>query len=202
MSQTCPQCQHAAGDEADHCPECGTSLRSVPDVPTETSPASASAEGPLEEAPVGAAPTTTSLPAYRFDPSRWSRADRISGVATFLLFVSLFFPWFTQSDGLHTQSVNGLWHEWMFITLIVCILIEAYLVLRAGWDELPINQGLSHFAVMTVATLVNALLALIAFFDKPAGPGIGWGFGAILGLVVALVAAAPFVVPPLRAKTA
>lgn len=68
-------------------------------------------------------------------------------------------------------------------------------------DEPPINQGLSHLAVMTVATLVNALLVLIAFFGKPAGPGVGCGFGAILGLV-ALLAAAPLVVPPLRAEAA
>ena len=54
---------------------------------------------------------------------------------------------------------------------------------------------------MMIATIVNAVLVLIAFIDKPGGSGIGWGFGAIVGLIAALVAAAPFAIPQLRAKT-
>ena len=55
-----------------------------------------------------------------------------------------------------------------------------------------------------VATLINLLLVLIAFIDKPSsgfGYNVGWGFGAVLGLIAAIVAAAPFAVPQLRAKT-
>jgi high-affinity Fe2+/Pb2+ permease len=58
---------------------------------------------------------------------------------------------------------------------------------------------------MMIATIVNAVLVVIAFLDKPGGlgtgSGIGWGFGAVVGLVAALVAAAPYAVPQLRAKT-
>jgi hypothetical protein len=132
-------------------------------------------------------------------------ADRIAGIATIVLFVCLFLPWFTYTAGFLgasvSFSVNGLWHGWMYISLILDILIVAYLVLRAGWDRLPISQDVPHLTVMMVATIVNAVLVLIAFIDKPGGNGVGWGFGAILGLIAALVAAAPYAIPQLRAKT-
>ena len=97
--------------------------------------------------------------------------------------------------------MNGLWHGWMYLTLIISILLVAYLVLRAGWDKLPISQNVPHLTVMLVATVVNAVLTLIAFIDKPGGGGVGWGFGAVVGLIAAIVAAAPYAIPQLRAKT-
>ena len=48
------------------------------------------------------------------------------------------------------DRVNGLWHGWMYLTLIISILIVAYLVLRAGWDRLPISQDVPHLTVMLV----------------------------------------------------
>jgi hypothetical protein len=54
---------------------------------------------------------------------------------------------------------------------------------------------------MLVGTVVSAVLTLIAFIDKPGGGGVGWGFGAVVGLIAAIVAAAPYAVPQLRAKT-
>ena len=163
----------------------------------------AAAPPPPAAAPGGAATTAGSnVPAYRFDAARWTLADRIAGIATIVLFISLFLPWFTYTAGfLETSvsfSVNGLWHGWMYITLIVSILIVAYLVLRAGWDSLPISQDVPHLTVMMAATIVDAVLVLIAFIDKPGGGGVGWGFGAILGLIAALVAAAPYHDPAAR----
>jgi hypothetical protein len=96
----------------------------------------------------------------------------------------------------------------MYLTLIVSILLVAYLILRAGWERLPISQDVPHLTVMMVATIVNAVLVLITFIDKPSGGSfggigvdIGWGAGAFIGLIAALVAAAPFAIPQLRAKT-
>jgi hypothetical protein len=53
---------------------------------------------------------------------------------------------------------------------------------------------------MLVATLLNLLLVLIAFFSSP---GSGWGldYGAFIGLFAAIVAAAPYAVPQLRVRT-
>jgi hypothetical protein len=221
MAQTCPQCQSQASDEVNNCPSCGAVLATAAAAPQGASAAAppsaappASGPPPGSVPPPPAAPTapaaapaagagagTSAVPAYKFDVARWSLADRICGIATLVLFISLFLPWFTVSFGFASGSVNGLWHGWMYLTLIISILIIAYLVLRAGWDKLPISQDVPHLSVLMVATIVNAVLVLIAFIDKPGGSGVGWGIGAILGLIAALVAAAPYAVPQLRAKT-
>ena len=210
MPKTCPQCQSEAADAATFCPSCGANLAPAA--------ASSAAPPPPAGAPTGsAAPSAGStLPPFRFDAARWSMADRIAGIATIVLFISLFLPWYTASANVTVHgisvggsaSVNGLWHAWMYLTLIVSILLVAYLVLRAGWDRLPISQEVPHLTVMMTATIVNFVLVLITFIDKPSGGSfggigisVGWGAGAILGLIAALVAAAPYVVPQLRAKT-
>ena len=194
MPQTCPQCQTQVSDGANHCQNCGAQLGM----------AAAPQGAPVGSTPTGpttAGPTASAVPAFKFNAARWTLADRIAGAATLVLFISLFLPWFTISFGFASGSVNGLWHGWMYLTLILSIVIIAYLVLLAGWDKLPISQNVPHLTVRMVATLVNAVLVLIAFIDKPGGGGVGWGFGAILGLIAALVAAAPYAIPQLRAKT-
>ncbi len=198
MPQTCPQCQNEAADDASFCPSCGATLAAgattAQDGPSVAAPAPASA------AP-GAAPSASTMPAYKFDAARWSLADRIGGVATLVLFISLFLSWYTYSVSGFTFTGNGLYHGWMYISLILCIVIVAYLVLRAGWDQLPFGTNVPHLTVMMAATIVNLVLVVIAFLDKPGGGGVGWGFGAVVGLIAAIVAAAPYAVPQLRAKT-
>jgi hypothetical protein len=206
MAQTCPQCQSQAGDEANHCPNCGASLSTAAAAPHDasaTGPASGSSAPPpaAAAAPTAAAASRSALPPFKFDLARWTLADRIAGVATLVLFICLFLPWFTISFGFGSGSVNGLWHGWMWLSLILSIAIIAYLVLLAGWEKLPISQDVPHLTVMLIATIVNAVLVLISFIDKPGGSGVGWGFGAIVGLIAALAAAAPYAIPQLRAKT-
>ncbi len=174
MPKTCPQCQSEAPDDANNCTNCGASLAAGP---------AAAQAAPAMGAPAAAcrraARSTRSVPAFKFEAARWSRADRIAGIATIVLFISLFLPWYTVSLGFVSGSVNGLWHGWMYITLILSIVIVAYLVLRAGWDRLPIDQEIPHVTAMMIATIVNLVLVVIAFIDKPGGGGVGWGFGAI-----------------------
>jgi hypothetical protein len=210
MAQTCPQCQSQASDEANHCPNCGAALSTAPaPAPAQAAtpqdaPAAVphpSSTPPPAAAPAGAGASAPAVPPFKFDVARWSQADRIAGVATVVLFICLFLPWFTISFGFGSGSVNGLWHGWMWLSLIISIVIVAYLVLLAGWEKLPISQDVPHLTVMLVATIVNAVLVLISFIDKPGGSGVGWGFGAIVGLIAALVAAAPYAIPQLRART-
>jgi hypothetical protein len=145
------------------------------------------------------------MPAYKFDAARWTTADRICGVATFVLFISLFLDWFSISLGPVSYTWSGLSaHGFLYIDLILCIAIIIYLALRAGWDEIPVNVNVPHLALMMVATLVNLVLVFIGFILKPGGyniTGIGWSFGAVLALIAAVVAAAPYALPQLRAKT-
>jgi hypothetical protein len=206
MAQTCPQCQSQAGDDANHCPSCGALLSAAAAPPQDAAaaagpPPASTPPPPQAAAPAGAGATASAVPPYKFDVARWTLADRIAGIATLVLFICLFLPWFTISFGFGSGSVNGLWHGWMWLSLILSIVIIAYLVLLAGWDKLPISQDVPHLTVMLIATIVNAVLVLIAFIDKPGGSGVGWGFGAIVGLIAALAAAAPYAIPQLRAKT-
>ena len=196
MAKTCPQCQSEAADAATFCPSCGASL----------APAAAAggAPPPPAGAPAGgpASVAGSSVPPFRFDAARWSIADRIAGVATIVLFISLFLSWFGITVIGITVTASGVSaHGWLYIVMIIDILIVAYLVLRAGWDRLPISQDVPHLTVMLVATIVNLVLVFIAFIDKPGGSGVGWQFGAFLALIAAAVAAAPYAVPQLRAKT-
>jgi hypothetical protein len=129
-------------------------------------------------------------------------ADRISGVATIVLFISLFLSWFGISVIGVTVTASGVSaHGFLYIVMIIAILIVAYLVLRAGWDELPGGINLPHLITMMVATLIDLVLVFIAFIDKPGGSGVGWEFGAFVALIAAAAAAAPYAIPQLRAKT-
>ncbi|MGD0748906.1 MAG: hypothetical protein ABSB68_13955, partial [Acidimicrobiales bacterium] len=205
------QCQSEAADNAGFCPSCGApmgaSAATAAGGPAASTPPPAPAPAPAPAAaaagaPAAAAAAGSSVPAFKFDAARWSLADRIAGIASVVLFISLFLSWFGVSVIGITVTASGLSaHGYLYIVLILCILIVAYLALRAGWDTLPIGVNLPHLTVMLVATLVNLVLVFIGFIFKPGGSGVGWEFGAFVGLIAAIVAAAPYAVPQLRAKT-
>ena len=76
------------------------------------------------------------MPPYKFDVARWSLGDRITGIATLVLFVSLFLPWFSYNLGIGIYHWSGVAAHWyLYLVMIVCILTIAYFVLRAGWDS-------------------------------------------------------------------
>jgi len=154
--------------------------------------------------PGGATPPPAgTLPPFAFDAKRWTQAERITGGATVVLFISLFLPWYTYSFGLGSVSTNGLWHGWMYLVLFICLAIILYLVARAGFEEMPVKLPLTESQRLLIATGVNAVLVILAFLTKPGGvgiDGIGWGFGAFVGLVAAIIAVAPLAVPALNAR--
>src|ERR1700683_1877813 len=130
MPQTCPQCQSEAGDDASACPSCGAAL-SAGSTATQAAPVStAPAPAPAPATTGAATPSASAMPAYKFDAARWSLADRIAGVATIILFISLFLSWYTYSVSGFTFTADGLYHGWMYLSLILSIVIVAYLVLR------------------------------------------------------------------------
>ena len=203
MPQTCGQCQSEAPDDATACPSCGASLGSTA-AATQPPPAAPAAAPAGATAPAAASSGST-LPAFKFHAARWSLADRIAGIASVVLFISLFMSWFSYNLGFGVFHWSGLSAHWyLYIVMILSILIVAYLVLRAGWDELPIAMKVPHLTVMMAATIVNLVLVFLGFVFKPGGygvSGVGWSFGAFVGLIAAIVAAAPYAVPQLRART-
>jgi hypothetical protein len=134
---------------------------------------------------------------------RWSQAERTTAIATLVLFISLFLPWYTYSFGIGSVSVDGLWHGWMYLVFILCLAMLVYLVSRAGFSEMPFKMPMSGDQLLLVGSAINLVLTVIAFVDKPGGvgfSGIGWGWGSFVGLIAAVVAAVPLGVPALRAR--
>ncbi|HUI04535.1 MAG TPA: zinc ribbon domain-containing protein [Acidimicrobiales bacterium] len=191
----CTQCGQSVADGSSTCSHCGAILAVAP--PPAGGPGVAT----------GATPGTRAARAssFSFDAARWSQTERITLVASVVLFVSLFLPWFTYNYGLGTVSVDGLWHGWMYLTLLLCLGTIGFLVAKAGFSPLPFALPMAEERLLLMATGANAVLSILAFLFKPGGigfTGIGWGFGAFLGLIAAIVAAAPTAVPAIRARRA
>ena len=156
--------------------------------PAVGAPAAAAAAAP--PAPHRPAPP---VPAYKFDAARWSLADRIAGVATIVLFISLFLPWFTVSIGFASGSVNGLWHGWMYISDDPLHRDRARTwCCEPGGTNCPVGSRFPHLTMMMVGDH-RQLGARVHRLHRQAAAvrGVGWGFGAVLGLIAAIVAAAP-----------
>jgi D-alanyl-lipoteichoic acid acyltransferase DltB (MBOAT superfamily) len=115
------------------------------------------------------------------------------------MLISLFLPWFTASDAFISVSVNGLWHGWEYITLIVGLAMIAYLVLRAGFRDLQVKLPFGHDQLLLAGASVNVVLVLLGFLIRPAS-GFGWTFGAFIGLIAAIVAVFPLARPFIQAR--
>jgi hypothetical protein len=139
----------------------------------------------------------------KFDAARWTRNDRIVGIATLVLLISLFLSWFTASAGPYSASWSGTSaNGWLWLVFLICLAIIAYLVVRALYDEMPVKLPLEHDKLLFIGTAVNFFLVLIAFFVSPgygvSGPGVpsvGWAYGAFVALIAAIVAVAPYAYP-------
>ena len=130
-------------------------------------------------------------------------------MASLVVLISLFLPWFSgsiSSDntlGLSASSGSESGtaaHGWLWLVFVIVLLIVGYLVCAAGFQVLPVKLPLRHDQVLLVATGVNLLLVFIGFLFKPstygiAGLSIGWSIGAFLALIAALVAVAALTPP-------
>ena len=189
---TCSRCGAEIPDGAATCPSCGARRVAVQ-------------EGGVSAASVpersATAPGTRAAAPMRFelDVRRWSQTDRIVGVATLVLFISLFLPWFGVSFGTGSFTVDGLWHGYMYIVLLLSIAMLGYLVLRGLTADVSIGS-IPHERLLAGAAAVNVVLTLIGFLMKPGTGGVGWRFGAFLALIAAVVAVAPKLLPAARQR--
>ena len=209
----CTQCEGVIPQGATECPHCGAAVVVAEAAATEptaaqTTPGPEPAAWAATPAAPVATPVSGGTAAFKFDAKRWSQADRIAGGATLVLLISLFLPWFNWSISSVGYSVSwspsGLSsHGFLYIVLIICLVVLAYLGLRAGYEQMPFKLPLAHEPLILIATLVNLVLVLIGFLDKPSVilVGVGWDFGAFLALVAAVVAAAPLGIPAIKART-
>jgi hypothetical protein len=123
-----------------------------------------------------------------FDAARWSRGDLVTGVATLVLLISLFLPWFSVQlegfpiPGLSVDALSA--HGWMYITLLVTLAVVGYLVARVVYDDLRLPGP--RWQALAGATGITLLLSFVAFVDVPTG--LGQSYGAFVGLVSAIAA--------------
>jgi hypothetical protein len=142
----------------------------------------------------------------KFDLNALGRTDRLVGGGTLVLFIALFLPWFSVSFGpLGSASASGLTsHGYLYIVLILALAVIGLLVAEAlGVWSLPATSPISRDQALLIATGINFVLVLIAFLLKPGGDthsGVGWSFGAFVGLIAAVVAAFPLAWPVIQAR--
>ena len=189
----CGQCGNQVAEGSAQCARCGAPVSGGPARPASTYP-------------VGASGSSAAMQGFSFDAARLSQADRIAGAASVVLLVSLFLPWFTASAGAFgSASASGMTaHGYLWVVFLLCLGIIGFLVLGAGFAEMPFSLPAARESILLAATGVNLIIVLLAFFIRPDGFGvvsIGWAFGAFVAPIAAIVACAPLAMPVLRART-
>jgi len=102
-------------------------------------------------------------------------------------------------------AIFGVGHGYLYIVLILSIVIVAVLAVRAlGAWAFPSTAPVTEEQALLIATGINFVLVLIAFLLKPGGvgSGVGWSFGAFVGLIASIVAVVPLARPALAARKA
>lgn len=148
-------------------------------------------------APAGWSGPGTPAPAqqFRLDLRRLNRVDQTVGGASLVVLLSVFLPWFGV-DGINVSGTTA--HGYLALVAILAVVLVAYLVLRSGWDEFPLNLPIAHAPLLLIGTSLQLLLVLIGFADVPVS-GLSWEIGAYMALIASAVAAGPLVVPAIRA---
>jgi hypothetical protein len=194
-SITCPNCQTVTTAGTASCPSCGNALAGAPLL-------SQTAATPPPPPPMAAAPR----PQIKFDLAGIGRVDRLVGGGTLILFIALFLPWFSVSFGpIGSASASGLTaHGYLYIVLIIALAIIALIGAEIlGVWKLPATAPVTRDQLLLIGTAINFVLVLIAFLLKPGGDthsGVGWSFGAFVGLVAAVVAVFPLGWPIIQAR--
>ena len=223
----CNSCQFMAPSDAAFCTKCGAAMSQEPSPAQVTGqtqepspaqvtgrtqePSPAQVTGRTQEpspAQVGqTAATAHAGPSFRLDLRRLSRAEQIIGAACLLVIIASFIPWFGFSEAgqfgqqgfsYSENGVNG--HGYLVIALLVALGLTGYLVLRAGWDVLPVRLPVARAPLLLVGTALQLLIILIAFLAKPAG--LGWEAGAYLELAAAITACSVIAIPAVRTWSA
>jgi hypothetical protein len=204
----CPACQVENAPDASYCRNCGVRLAAA----TGASPQPNAGFPQGQYPPNGSAAyrPTGGLPSASLDLNRLSTVDKVVAGATLITMISIWLPWFTGSLSLlgvtDTASVSGTgYHGWLWLEFFVALALLAYLAARALWETLPVSLPVAHDRLLIAGTGLQFLLILIAFFDWPSNTvvdGIVVTFslsvGAFVGLIFAIVAAAPVIVPAVR----
>jgi uncharacterized membrane protein YhaH (DUF805 family) len=131
------------------------------------------------------------------DVDRLSTGEKIAGASAVLLFIFMFFDWFTvdiDGEGLFSLSVGGnAWEafSWIDLFLMLTIIVVVALVVIRLTDAL-IEPPVSLNAVVAVLGGIAVLLILYRIIDPPGDTGglegvdISPALGAFLGLIASV----------------
>jgi zinc-ribbon domain len=223
----CSQCGHEAADGANACTNCGASLAAGTQAPPPGSFAAPPGAG--TPAPAGSVVAPGAAGQFAFNFNRLTQIERVIGIATFILLVSLFLPWahWGGSATLNGQVVEkvsgGSWsgytdHGYFWLVFIICLAVLGYLVVKASLPHMPITLPVSDDQALLILTAVSFIVVLIGFifignyagggnYSTSAGGanysyhfGVTRSWGAYLSLVAALVATAPLSWPAIRKR--
>jgi hypothetical protein len=172
-------------------PACSRCLIEVP-LGTATCPKCGSAIRP----PVIARPKPKPVGKSRQRINQLNRRDRVIGVATLVLLVSFWLPWYSvgqsSGSGIHL-------HGWLFFAVVNSIVLLLYVVIVAfDVGDLADQGRLSKEQLLALLTGINLALVVLGVLLKPTGTS--WSWGAFLALAAAIVAFVPFGVPLLQAQ--
>ena len=124
------------------------------------------------------------------------RRDRVVGLATLVLLISFWLPWYSVGP-IAASGLNV--HGWLFIAVVNSIVLVLYaLIVAFGVGDLADQGRMSKDQVLALLTGVNLALVVLGFLLKPAG--LSWSWGAFLALAAAVVAFAPFGIPLVQAQ--
>ena len=172
-------------------PACSRCLIEVP-LGTATCPKCGSAIRP----PVIARPKPKPVHKSRQRVKQVNRRDRVIGVATLVLLVSFWLPWYS----IGPFSVTGVGaHGWLFFAVINSLVLVLYVLIVAFEVGDLADQGrLSKEQLLALLTGINLALVVLAFLLKPTP--LSWSWGAFVALAAAIAAFLPFGVPLIQAR--
>ncbi len=134
------------------------------------------------------------------DVDKLSTGEKVAGVSAVLLFIFMFFDWFSVSvsggSGLFSGSVGGgnAWDALDFIPIVLVVTIIAALGVAAlRLTDSAYEPPVSANAVVAVLGGLSALLILFRIVDTPGGgsvPGLSVDVSPTVGIFLGLVAAA------------
>lgn len=175
---------------------------SPPAPPTARFPTPTAGVAPVETAAVGRPPAPAGLPPaepYRFTLRRLTWIDKVIGLSSLALFVTLWVPWYSAGSGYVEINLNAInAHSYVAFALLTSIVLVAYLAARAGWDRLPMRLPIAHAPLLLVFVLLQLVIVVLGVISSP--DGFDHAAGSWIGLVEALLATVAIGGPILQAS--
>jgi hypothetical protein len=153
-------------------------------------------------------PETTTFHLENVKLRRLTGADKVAGVASFVLLISLFLPWYGVSASGATVTLSGTGvHRFLWLAVLLTVVTLTYLIVHAtvGLDRTPMNR-FPREPVLLVVSLLQLALVVYPFFDVPdtllKGVTVSFQYGSFVGLAAAVVTVITVAAPYIRSRLA